>query len=105
MNKKCKCGGVLERRKQLEIFPFPYGKDIIIWWCPSCKRVVTQRKRTPYKLETNKDIRKIREHIRTLLERNPITDKNRDEWKKFVRAYVKIYTELNQEVEKITTIF
>ena len=94
MNKTCKCGGTLKRTNRSQV--------VIVWECPKCHKVVTQRKRRPDKLNAVKDIVKIREHVKTLVERNPVTEKNREEWKEFVRAYIKVYSELRPIIEKVT---
>lgn len=96
MNKRCKCGETLVR------CDYQVNPEAIAWKCLNCQTIVIQRKRRPYKLNATKDIRKIRDHVKTLIERNPVTDKNREEWKEFIRAYIKVYTELREVIEKIT---
>lgn len=97
MNTKCgKCTGTLEKINSWNT-PSSIG-----WKCPLCGHTVVQRKRTPYKLNATRDIRKIRTHLGVLLERNPITDENREEWRKFLHEYLVLWTGLNKSVEQIT---
>lgn len=87
MNKKCKCGGTLERAESQQ--------DYFVWKCPLCGTTVIQRKRTPYKLDAERDIKMIEEHITKLLIRNPMTEKNMLEWTFFVASLNRIKKSLD----------
>jgi len=75
MNKKCKCGGTLQKDKASE--------DSFCWICPDCGHSVHQRRRRPYKLNAERDIIKVKEYLLLLLKRNPISSDNQEEWRKF----------------------
>ena len=96
MNTKCgKCTGTLEKINSWNT-PSSIG-----WKCPLCGHTVIQRKRKPYKLNAERDIKKIRTHVETLLERNPVTVENKEEWMKFLMEYTKLYFELHDMIEKV----
>lgn len=92
MNIKCKCGGTLIH------CDYQLNPEVIAWKCPNCQTIVTQRKRRPYKLDAEKDIIKIQEHLNKLLERNPINHKSATEWWRFLTELWGVYRNLQTKL-------
>lgn len=100
MHKKCRpaCGGNLIKIESDNI-------KLIQWECEKCGRIVTQRKRRCNKLDAERDMEYFQERFDKLIEKNPLSDKNKDEWNAFLGNLEAALRKMSKEVFRDDTLY